>query len=304
MKKIIVLITVVMLSMMLISCSDNNSGDESGGFEGVRVAVSIVPQERFVKEVGKDLVDVAGMIPAGASPANYQPTPRQMQKLSEADLYFSIGVASERANIIPKIHDINEGIRVVYLEEEVAGVYPLLILDDHDHEGETHANDLEEADPHIWLSPKRAILMIEVIRDSLVEIDGENGETYRKNAEEYIGKLKSLDTRLEETFRGLDRKAFIIYHPSYGYFADDYGLEMVTVEENGKEATVDRLKDIIDFAREREIKVIFYQDEFDSSQAETIAKEIEGTAVEVSPLSYDYIEAMDDILDKLQPVLK
>ncbi|SHI57597.1 zinc transport system substrate-binding protein [Dethiosulfatibacter aminovorans DSM 17477] len=304
MKKMILLCAAVMLSMILISCSGDNPADESEEIQGIKVAVSIVPQERFVREVGGDLVDVVAMIPAGASPANYQPTPKHMQKLSEADLYFSIGVASERANIIPKIYDLNEDIKLVSLEKKVAEVYPMLMMDNHEHEGEIHDEDIEEADPHIWLSPRRVTLMVETIRDSFVEIDPKNSDVYMENAEEYIRKLEALDARFREAFGGLDRKAFIIYHPAYGYLADDYGLEMVTVEENGKEATVDRLTEIIDFARNKEIKVVFYQDEFDSSQAETIAKEIDGTAVEVSPLSYDYVNAMEDILDKLQPVLK
>lgn len=302
MKKIIVLIMVALLSIGLISCS-NESVEED--FKGVRVAVSILPQERLVREVGGDLVDVVAMIPAGASPANYQPTPKEMMKLSEAELYFSIGVAAERANILPKIEDMNEEIILVSLEKEVANVYHPLIVDGHEHEdSEIHSENLDESDPHIWLSPKRTMLMVEIIRDSLIEFDDENSEIYKKNAGEYIEKLKDLDARLKEVFNELEKKSFIIYHPSYGYFADDYGLEMVTVEEEGKEATVDRLKNIIDFAREREIRVVFYQDEFDSSQAETIAKEIGGTAIEVSPLSYDYIEAMEDILEKLQSVLE
>jgi zinc transport system substrate-binding protein len=274
-------------------------------FQGIKVAVSILPQERFVREVGGNLVEVLAMIPAGASPANYQPTPNEMTKLSEADLYFSIGVSTERANILPKIEDMNEEITLVSLEKEVAKVYHPLTMKDHEHEDrEISSEDLVDADPHIWLSPKRVMLMVEIIRDSLVEIDGDNSEIYKENAGEYIEKLKDLDARLKEVFNELDKKSFIIYHPSYGYFADDYGLEMVTVEEEGKVATVDRLKDIIDFAREKDIKVIFYQEEFDASQAETIAKEIGGTAVEVSPLSYDYIEAMEDILEKLKFVLE
>lgn len=300
MKKSTVYILIIVLSIVLLSCTQETPEPE---VRDMKVAVAIVPLESFVDEVGGSLVDVVVMIPPGASPANYQPNPQQMVDLSDSSIYFSLGVPAENASILPKLGDMNGDIKLVSLDEIVMEEYPALVIDDHDH-GDDVGHEEDEVDPHIWLSPRRAILMVENIRNTLIEADGENQEIYTDNASSYIDKLKNLDQRLQAAFVKLDKKSFIIYHPSYGYFADDYGLEMVTVEENGKEATVDRLKDIIDFARDKDIRVIFYQEEFDSSQAATIAREIDGIAVEVSPLSYDYIEAMEDILEKLESVLK
>lgn len=305
MKKNILLILILILSLILISgCNDNDINSKSGV---IKIAVSIVPQEAFVKAVGGDLVDVVTMIPAGASTANYQPTPQQMVELSDASVYFTIGVPAEKANIVPKLPDINKNIEVISFEEIVSKIYPSIYLDEHTHDesetGITSENNINNADPHIWLSPKRVVVMIESIRDKLIILDKKNEATYTKNANKYINDLKNLDSEIIKAFSIVKQNAFIIYHPAYGYFADDYGLKMITIEENGKIATFERLELVINFAKLNNIKVIFYQDEFDSSQAETIAKEINGVAVDVSPLSFDYIASMKQIIEKLGKVI-
>ncbi len=257
----------------------------------ITVAVSIVPQETFVKAVAGDLVDVTVMIPPGNSPANYQPTPKQMIKFSQSKIYFSIGVPTEEVNIMPTIKDFNNNIKVISLADKVGEVYP-------------YRNSGEGRDPHIWLSPKRVKVMIELIRDELIKLDPDNRSTYEKNANEYIEKLNRVDNEIKAILDGFEQQSFIIYHPSFGYFADDYGLNMITVEEEGKEATVKRLQEVIDYAKKENIKIIFFQEEFDSQQAETIAKEIGGAAIKVSPLALNYIENLEFIAQKLKEVLR
>jgi zinc transport system substrate-binding protein len=271
------------------------------------VAVSIVPQETFVKEVAGDLVDVVTMIPPGYSPANYQPTPMQMTKLSKAKVYFSIGVPTENINILPKIDDFNKDIKVVPLADIVGKVYPHRYFEDV--EGNEHYHEYEKKhdhsgrDPHIWLSPKRVKVMIDAIKNELINIDPENAKVYTENAAAYLDKLDQVDNDIKEVLSELDGQSFIIYHPSFGYFADDYGLKMVTIEEEGKEATTRRLQDVIDFAKQEKIKFIFYQEEFDSQQAETIAKEIEGATIKVAPLAPNYIENLRYIASKFKEVI-
>jgi zinc transport system substrate-binding protein len=314
-RKLTIIIIIMAFSLIALSgCEKPAAAKED---EKITVAVSIVPQEAFVNAVAGDLVEVVTMIPPGSSPESYQPVPQQMVGLSEASLYFTIGVPTEKANIIPKLKDMNPDMKVVFSEDIVSKFYDYRLLEEHHHEEDldednheveeehegSHDHD-EEIDPHIWLSPRRVIVMVETIRDELILLDGENKNIYVDNAQNYINALRQLDKEIMDTFDDLNQRAFIIYHPAYGYFADDYGLAMVTIEEKGKPATVSRLQYVIDFAREKGIKVIFYQDEFDNTQAKTIAKEIEGTAISVSPLSYDYIGSMRDIIEKLSEVLK
>lgn len=290
MKKLTILTLIISASIavLLSGCDSKNDSDK------IKVAVSIVPQKAFVEAVAGDLVDVVVIIPPGSSPANYQPTPKEMIELAESEIYFSIGVNAEEVNILPNIvKDTN--LKVVSLHESVSAVYPdRYFEDEHDEdEHEDHEDhDHEGRDPHIWLSPKRVIIIIEEIRDQLILIDSANETTYTENAELFIEELLSLDKQLTDSFDGNDEIEFIIMHPSLGYFADDYNLHMHAIEQDGKSATAEGIQSIIDIAKDEQIKVIFYQAEFDSSQAKTIADEIDGKVVEIAPLSEDYLNNM------------
>lgn len=311
-KKGFMYIVVIIMLVSIIGCKAKES--ENTGMntskDQITIAVSIVPQETFVKAVAGDLVDVVTMIPIGHSPANYQPTPKQMTKFSEAKVYFSIGVPTEKANILPRIDDFNNAIKVVPLADIVEKVYPNRYSEEAESHEQHEDNEHEEKhhhsgrDPHIWLSPKRVKVMIDVIKNELVDIDPKNAAVYIKNAEDYLAKLDQADNEIKEILRALNGQSFIIYHPSFGYFADDYGLKMITIEEEGKEATTKKLQDVIDFAKKQKIKVVFYQEEFDSHQAETIAKEIGGVTVKVAPLAPNYIENLTYIVNKFKEVVK
>lgn len=303
MKKLSIVMIVLVMMMSFSGCATETKSLNNKPI----VAVSIVPQETFVKAVAGDSIEVVTMIPPGNSPANYQPTPQQMQKLSQASVYFAIGVQTELANILPRLRDINENIKLVSLENQVAEVYSERYFDDEDEHSDNDENEHENhvgRDPHIWLSPKRVRVMIEEIKNHLIELNPENKEIYEKNAANYINGLDEVDQEIRTTLNGLDKQSFIVYHPSFGYFADDYDLEMIAIEESGKEATAQRLQHVIDLAKEEGIKFIFYQAEFDSQQAQTIAQEIGGEAVMVEPLSPDYIDNLKRVANSFKEVLK
>lgn len=265
---------LVLSTICLFGCSTNVQKDATE--EKPIVAVSIVPEETFVKAVCGDLADVVTLIPPGSSPENYEPTAQEMEKFSDSSLYFSIGVPTEEANILPKVDDV----KVISLADEVAKVY-----DDRTFES-------GERDPHIWLSPKRVKVMIETIASEMSKIDPENEETYQLNVANYIEQLDGVDQEIKDALEGVENKEFIVYHPAFGYIADDYGLKMFALEEEGKEATAQHLQDMIDLAKEENIKVIFYQEEIDSSQSASFAEELGGKTIQLEPLSADYINNM------------
>lgn len=301
-KSFIYIVVIMMVSIVGCEAKESENTEMDTNKDQITIAVSIVPQETFVKAVAGDLVDVVTMIPPGHSPANYQPTPKQMTKFSEAKVYFSIGVPTEKANILPKIDDFNKAIKVVSLADIVGKVYPHRYSEEVEGHEETQHDS--GRDPHIWLSPKRVKVMIDAIKNELVDIDPENAAVYTKNAADYLDKLDQADNENKEIFSNLNGQSFIIYHPSFGYFADDYGLKMVTIEEEGKEATTKKLQDVIDFAKKERIKFVFYQDEFDGQQAETIAKEIGGATAKVAPLAPNYIENLRCIVNEIKEVVK
>ncbi len=247
------------------------------------VAVSIVPQATFVKAVTGNLIDTVTIIPPGYSPANYEPSPKDIQKLSSSRIYFSIGVPAEK-NILNKISDINNNIKIIKLADKISAIYP-------DREFA-----LNKRDPHIWMSPKRVIEIIKIIKNEMQKIDPQNKEVYEKNADEYIAELNKLNIKIKENIDKLPRKEFIIYHPALGYFADDYGLEMIAVEKGGKKPTIKQLQKIIDYAIKENIKIVFYQAEIYGGEAKTLANEINGVIKKISPLAPDYINNLKEIM--------
>ncbi len=279
-------LTLVFCMLSAAGCSSNEETTETTGDAVVEkpiIAVTIVPQQAFVEAVCGDLAEVIVMVPPGNSPGNYEPTPEQMEQLADASIYFTIGIPTETANILPEIPDIT----AISLQDAVSAAYP----------DRTFASG--SRDPHIWLSPKRAIVMVEAIAQAMSELDAANTEVYQENADAYIAQLEELDAEIAATFEGLTNKDFIVYHPAFGYFADDYGLTMYALEESGKDATPEALQDMVDLANEKDIKVIYSQAEIDSSQVAAFAEEIGGTSVQLDPLSGDYINNLKNMAETL-----
>jgi len=286
-------LTLYILIILLLLTSGCNKSSEK--VDTLTVAVSIVPEAAFVEAIAGDLVHVVTVIPPGASPTNYQPSPKEMIQLENANVYFSIGVSAEE-NILLNIDATAKDLMVVDLANPVDTLYPARYFqashpsDDKDHH---HAG----RDPHIWMSPKRVIVMVNTIKDVLIQLDPDHRTTYTENTANYIEALETADTFLKTH---LPSKKFITMHPSLGYFADDYNLKMISIEKDGKEATALHLQEVIQTSLDNHITVILYQKEFDPAQAKTIANEIGGRVQSFEPLSKDYIHnlyVLNDLLN-------
>ena len=296
MKKLLLIVVSAVMLLSLAACQTTDVAAEvPEGSPALTVAVGIVPEAAFVQAVAGDLVSVVTMVPPGSSPANYQPTAAEMQALSDASIYFTLQMPTEKANILPKVTEFNESIQIVDLRAAAAAVYPLLSGDGE----ELDASATESVDPHLWLSPKRAMVMVQTIADQLSAVDAANKDTYQANATSYIVQLTTLDSEIQTAVSKLTNKSFLIYHAAYGYFAHDYGLTMVALENEGKQATAEDLQAVIDYAKQNQITTVYYQEEFDDSQAATVAEEIGGVVQKVAPLSIDYIQGLKDFVSAL-----
>ena len=253
----------------------------------VTTAVTIVPQKQFVKAVAGENSEVTVMIPPGYSPGNYAPRPSELTKFSDADIYFSMGVPADIQNILPKAKQFNQNIKIVKLADKVAQEYDNRIFPNGSR------------DPHIWLSPKRVISIVEIIRDELIELNPEKKQLYKENTADYIDKIKETDQKVENILNKKENNYMLVYHPSFGYFADEYNLKMVAVEEGGKEATAKHLQEIIDFAKENNIDKIFHQAEIDSRQTQALAEEIGAELVKLDPLAEDYLNNLIEMAKKI-----
>jgi zinc transport system substrate-binding protein len=285
-KKGFILYLFMFFSLFILVACDQNLDNENSG--KIEISVSILPQKTFVEAVTGDKAEVTVVVPPGSSPATYEPTPQEAIQLESADLYFLIGVPAETAFITPLI-DTNYT-KLIPLHTKVAVEYPEIMV-----------NGVR--DQHIWLSVSRVIKMIEIIRDEVILFDEENSDFYTENAASYIDELEGLKVYASEKLSNLDTNKFIVFHPAFRYLAEEFSLEMYALEEDGKEATPQRIADMIDFAKAQNIHVIFYQVEFSSTQAQSFAEEIDGETMMLAPLSPDYINNLKNMVDLLSEVL-
>ena len=167
---------------------------------------------------------------------------------------------------------------------------------DHDHH---HDHDHEGDDPHTWLSPVNVKIMVNNLLDALVEIDTGNEQYYRNNAQGYLNELDTLHQDIKVALNPYLGRKFLIYHPSMGYFAHEYGLIQVGVEREGREPGVSGLMAVIEQAKEDNIKVVFVSPQFDESNAQTIADEIGGEVIHINPLAEAYLDNLEEISNKL-----
>lgn len=284
MKRICLIFSAVLLCLISVACMSSTTTRNK-----MKVAVSIVPESAFVEAVAEDLVEIVTIIPPGYSPGNYEPSSQFMEDLSDATVYFAIGVSAEESTIIPFL---DEDILVVHLEKIVAQTYVERMFSGNSR------------DPHIWLSLKRVVVMINAITDTLSSLDASNETVYRANASAYISSLQNTDSLLATLFSNVTMNKFIVFHPAYGYFADDYELEMISVEEDGKEATAAHLAEVIDIANTNNIHTIYYQAEIDSSQVEAFAEEINGIMIVLDPLAEDYLANIIHIGNQIKGSLR
>jgi zinc transport system substrate-binding protein len=274
----------VLALALALAFAASSCGSEKEESDKLRVVVSLVPLAGFVENVGGGQVDVTVMVPSGASPHTYEPTSGSLVAVSKADLFVKVGSGVEfELTWMDKVIDLNRSMLVVDSSRGVTIV----------------GND-----PHIWLSPLNARTMVENICSGLIEADPENESYYVQNKDDYLTQLDELHEEIRENLEGVANRAFMVFHPSWGYFAGEYGLEQIAVEIEGKEPSAKDMANLIEKALERNIKIVFASPQFNQQSARTIADEIGGEVVSIDPLAEDYITNMRRVLGYLVQELK
>lgn len=265
----------------------------------IQVFVSVLPMKYLVQRVGSSHVNARAMVGPGQSPHTYEPTPRQMTELSRAQIYFRVGVTFEQiwmkriTALNPKLRivDLRDGIRLRQLEDHHD--------DDGKHGGAGHAEESSDAtlDPHIWTSPVLALSMADHIRATLTKTDPAHAKDYQAGFESLATELSALDRQLRSRLDKVRHRKFLVFHPSWGYFADTYGLQQIAIEASGKEPGPRSLARIIALARQENIHVIFVQPQFSRTTANTVARAIDGKVVAIDPLAENYIDNLRKAAD-------
>jgi zinc transport system substrate-binding protein len=279
------------------------------GAGGIPLFVSILPQKYFVEKIGGDLVDVSVMVLPGASEATYEPKPNQMVTLSRAKIYFAIGVPFEKV-WLKKIATSNQQLMVVHTDKGIAkralASHPSVSRESKEgaSEGADHGSHGVK-DPHIWLSPPLVEIQARTILKALQKIDPTNQAVYEANYKKFRKELREIDEEIRGMFEGRGKgAAFMVFHPSWGYFADAYGLKQIPIEVEGKAPKPAQMKALIEIAREKAISVIFVQPQFSTKRAEVIAKAIGGRIMVADPLAEDWENNLREQAMKIMTTLR
>jgi len=262
--------------------------------------VSIAPQAYFLKQIAGDRVDVLVMVPAGADAHTYEPKPKQLTALSGAAVYFAVGMDFEAA-WLPRFAAANPKMTIV---NTAAGIEKMPMVA-HEHAGEDHEHDAKaaghhheagEPDPHVWLSPRLAKVLGAAMRDALVTLDPAGAAAYAAGYARFAASCDTLDADIKKLFADLPagEHKFMVFHPSWGYFARDFGLTQEPIEQLGHEPGPRALAGLVREAKKDGVKVIFVQPQFSTSQAATIASAIGGTVVAIDPLSENWPASLLD----------
>jgi len=323
-KTATLLIISLTFLLMLPSCNAEpvTAGSDSTSdvlTPSLRIVTSIIPTGEFIKKIGSERVEVTVMVPEGADPHIYEPSPGQLKALSGAQMYAKLGSGLEfEIAWMDKLISVNPGIFVLDLSKGIDPIYDSEEKSIRENnpagnenkqpvdqaEKDSQNNFKKGADPHIWLSIKNTEIIAENIFHALAETDSEGESYYSSNLASFIKELEALDSKIKSGLAGKINKKFIVYHPAWEYFAKDYGLTQITVEVQGKEPTGKEISSVISFAIENNIKVIFASPQFNPKSAEVIAKEIGGVVVFIDPLAPDYMKNMEIILESFQQYLQ
>ncbi len=283
-----------LLALVLAACRPMASATDDGR---LRVAVSVPPQGYFVQRIGGDHVKVEVMIPPGYSHADYPLTPRQVAALSRARLYIAVGHPAfefERVQLkavlrdLPRLQvvDMSRGMRLI------AGKV----------EGDEDAGEAG-GDPHVWVAPETVAVAARNVAAALIGIDPAHAGEYRANLAAFEADVARLDREIRARLAGTRGDRFMVYHPTWGYFAREYGLEQVAIEAEGKEPSAQRLIGLIDRARRERVKVVFVQAGFPRKSAQVIAEAVGGRVLVADPQDPDWLGNLRRVARELQEAL-
>jgi len=289
MKKIIFLF-IVMFSFLNASTQE--------------LTVNILPQKYFVEKIVKDKFTINVMVKPGASPHNFEPKPSQMRSLVASKVYFLIGDATEK-NWIEKFKqnakntlfvDTTIGVEKIEMakheHEEVA-------QHDHKKDEKDEEHDHSGLDPHIWLDPVLVKIQAKNIYEAMIKIDSANSDFYKTNYEEFIKELETLDSNIKTILAPHKDKAFMVFHPSWGYFAKRYDLEQISIEIEGKEPKPNELVELIEESKKHDIKIVFVSPQFSQKSAQAISKNIGANVVAIDPLSDNWNENLQKVSNEI-----
>ncbi|MDY7108022.1 MAG: zinc ABC transporter substrate-binding protein [Planctomycetota bacterium] len=302
-------IAALVLTSLVIALQAGCAGE--GGDEGpdrLAVAVSIAPQAWLVEQIAGDAATITTLVRSGESPATYQPSDAQISELMKASVYFRIGVPFENGPWFEAIR-ASERVEVVDTRRGIT----LREVDAHRHHHDEAAHEENASgtgghthglDPHIWLSPPLLKLQARTIAEALKTRDPARAAVFENRWTRLEQRLDELDEAIRRTLTPVRGRSFLIFHPAWGYFADEYGLKQVAIEIEGKTPTDHELTALQQFARNERIDVVFVQPQISGQAAEAVAAAIDGRIEALDPLAAEVEANLLRVADVLAEALR
>jgi manganese/iron transport system substrate-binding protein len=246
--------TVLMASVLLTACQEEEEAEENGQPAEVKVVATLDLFAGFARQVGGERVDVSALIPAGADPHTYEPGPSRVAKLTKADLVIVNGLGLEAA--LEDVVEENTSSSAILVE--LAEGLPVI-----------------DKNPHLWLDVLNAIAYVEHIRDALAEIDPAGADTYRANADGYLAELRTLDEEVAAAIDSIppERRKLVTFHDAFPYLAHRYGLEVVAVvvASPGKEPSAKDVANLVDAIAAEDVPAVFKEPQLNARILELAA---------------------------------
>lgn len=279
---------LILLLTGLWSCQNNRPSESADK----TATVTILPQKFILGKIAGDKFRINVLIPEEANHETYEPSARQMIETGNSRAYFKVGHLDVEKSWLGKLAESNPGMKIFDTSEG----YDLMSGEAHEHGDHTHEGGI---DPHTWLSVSGVRVQAANMLKGLSETDPLNSEYYKSNYALFIASLDSLDKEIRMILSSAGTESFMIYHPSLGYFARDYNLHQIAIEQEGKEPSPAYMKELIDLARLNNIRTIFISSQFNKQSAETIAGQLNAKVEEFNPSSPDWSNNLKSIAKKI-----
>ncbi|MDA3868069.1 MAG: zinc ABC transporter substrate-binding protein [Salinivirgaceae bacterium] len=292
MKKNLFVIPVVLV-FVLSACFTPDKNMNASAKNAIYV--SIPPQKYLVEQIAGETFAVHALLPPGASPAIYEPTPAQLRQLSGAKAYIRIGYIGFELAWMDRIASTNKKMIIFDQSKNVN-----LIEANHQHNEEGHHTHDGNVDPHIWMSPSEMNVQASNIYNSLCQLMPDSTQYFKNNYQELLATIADTDKKIMSNFNDIKNRSFMIYHPAMSYFARDYQLKQIPLEYEGKEPSGKYMAKLIETSKEEGIKTIFIQKEFPVERAGTLANELNANVEVIDPLAYNWPENMVGISKQLR----
>ena len=305
MKKIV--LYILMIALLIAGCG----GEKQSASNKLQVAASFYPMAEFARNVGGDKVEVYALVPDGAEAHDWEPSPADLTRLGKAQVFVYNGVVEPWAK--QALTALSE--RKILAVQTGLGLYERAGEFHEEHHHHDHGCAHGKQDPHVWISPKKAIKQVERIAAVLCEADEKNAKYYQNNSAKYVEQLKALDIQLTNLAKSAPRKVFVTAHAAFGHLADDYGLKQMAV--NGlsphAEPTPADLQRLIKVVQEENVRYVFFETLTDPKLAKLVAEEtgaeisvldpLEGLNEEGRKKKLDYLQIMQRNIHNLQIAL-